>query len=79
MSKNFMGFYRRGKEKTLLVLANIQGERRTISVAVTVESVVVDNCQSLLGIEAVEKTEEVSRIPMEGYQFLILDVEETGK
>ncbi len=77
--QNFMGFYRRGKEKTLLVLANIQGERRTISVAVTVESVVVDNCQSLLGIEAVEKTEEVSRIPMEGYQFLILDVEETGK
>lgn len=77
--QNFMGFYRRGKEKTLLVLANIQGEKRTVSVAVTVESVVVDNCKALLGIEAVEKTEEVSRIPMEGYQFLILDVEETGK
>lgn len=75
--QNFTGFYRKGKEKTLLVLANVQGEKRTVSVAAAVRRVVADNCGTRLGIEAVERTGEGSRIPMEGYQFLILEVEDT--
>lgn len=74
--QNFTGFYRKGKEKTLLVLANVQEEKRTVSVAAAVKRVVADNCGTGLGIEAVEKTTEGSRIPMEGYQFLILEVED---
>lgn len=74
--QNFTGFYRKGKEKTLLVLANVQEEKRTVSVAAAVKRVVADNCGTGLGIEAVEKTAEGSRIPMEGYQFLILEVED---
>lgn len=74
--QNFTGFYRKGKEKTLLVLANVQGQKRTVSVAAAVKRVVADNCGTGLGIEAVEKTAEGSRIPMEGYQFLILEVED---
>ncbi len=69
--QNFMGFYRKGKEKTLLVLANVQKEKRSVSVSATVKGVVADNC----GIESVEKTEDGSRIFMEGYQFLILETE----
>lgn len=75
--QNFTGFYRKGKEKTLLVLANVQEEKRTVSVAAAVKRVIADNCGTGLGIEAVEKAEEGSRIPMDGYQLLVLEVEDT--
>lgn len=75
--QNFTGFYRKGKKKTLLVLANVQGEKRTVSVAAAVKRVVADNCGTGLRIEVVEKTAEGSRIPMEGYQFLVLEVEDS--
>lgn len=73
--QNFIGFYRKGREKTLLVLANVQGEKRTISVAAAVKGVVIDNCEMGLAPEAMERAEEVSQIPMEGYQFLVLEIE----
>ena len=39
------------------------------------KGVVADNCGMEPGIEAVEKTEDGSRISMEGDQFLILETE----
>lgn len=67
---NFMGFYRKGVDKTLLVLANYQKEKREICVAEKVKKVVVNN----LGVTQIEETEAGNVISMEGYQFLVLEV-----
>lgn len=71
---DFMGFYRKGADKTLLVLANYQKEKRKICVAEKVKKVVVNN----LGAVQIEETETgdvISNvISMEGYQFLVLEV-----
>lgn len=73
--ENFVGFYRRGKEKTLLVLANVMGEKRTVSIDLTVKAVVADNCDTGFTGETVGTTRDGSLITMEGYQFLLLEVE----
>lgn len=68
--KDFMGFYRKGVDKTLLVLANYQKEKREICVAEKVKKVIVNN----LGATQIEETEAGNVIFMEGYQFLVLEV-----
>ncbi len=81
--KNFMGFYRKGKEKTLLVLANYQMESREVFVPGEVKKILIDNCSDWSGasrngesgdISQPEKSEHGSRILMKGYQFLVLEV-----
>lgn len=62
---DFMGFFRKGKEKTLLILANIRKEPRKVELPLTIKRVVLDNCA--------EGLKPGSPISMEGYQFLILE------
>lgn len=62
---DFMGFFRKGKEKTLLILANIRREPRTVELPLTIKRVVLDNCAAGL--------KPGSPISMEGYQFLVLE------
>ncbi len=71
---NFVGFYREGTEKTLLVLANYQKEKREICVGREIKKVLIDNYAAELTTKKVTKSEAGSRIPMEGYQFLVLEV-----
>lgn len=74
--QDFIGFYRKGKEKTLLVLANVQREKRTVCIAPAAKRVVLDNCDSGLELKGMAGRKDGSQIPMKGYQFLILEVEE---
>lgn len=62
---DFMGFFRKGKEKTLLILANIRREPRTVELPLTIKRVILDNCAAGL--------KPGSPISMEGYQFLVLE------
>lgn len=65
---NFMGFFRKGSQKTLLVLANYQNEKRTISIQQKIKKIVLNNYNTELEIKG-------AAIQMESYQFLILEVE----
>lgn len=71
---NFVGFYRRGTGKSLLVLANYQREKRTVYVEAEIKKVVLDNCNTDGDWNQITKTKDGSQISMEGYQFLILEV-----
>ncbi|MDE7366780.1 MAG: alpha-glucosidase [Lachnospiraceae bacterium] len=71
---NFVGFYRQGTGKTLLVLANYQREKRTVCVEAEIKKVVLDNCNTDGDWKQITKTKDGSQISMEGYQFLILEV-----
>lgn len=70
---NFMGFYRRGTEKRLLVLANYQKESREVTLDCKVKKVVVDNYRSGREEKNPAIPEKDGRIRMEGYQFLVLE------
>lgn len=88
---NFMGFYRKGTERTLLVLANYQKEKREVEIPQKIKRIVADNLENraAAGEMSVEEMaaaeiarwnsapgcEGGSRIPMEGYQFLVLEVQ----
>ena len=72
--QNFTGFYRKGKEKTLLILANVCGEKRCVETGDVVKRIVLNNCEAVPCREAVEASDRSSRIWMEGYQFLVLEV-----
>ena len=72
--QNFTGFYRKGKEKTLLILANVCGEKRCVETGDVVKRIVLNNCEAVSCREAVEAPDRSSRIWMEGYQFLVLEV-----
>lgn len=66
--KNLMAFYRKGREKTLLVLANWQRESRTVEIPLEFDRVLVNN--------TAEKTQiENGKVFMSSYQFLILEKE----
>ncbi len=73
---NFIGFYRKGAEKTLLVLANYRKEKREVTISQAIKKVIIDNCEDRDCREhLIAKTGEGSRISMEGYQFLVVEVE----
>lgn len=71
---NFMGFYRKGTEKKLLVLANYQKEKREVFLRHTIKKIILDNYSEGLQAENITVSENGSKIPMEGYQFLVLEV-----
>ncbi len=72
---NFIGFYRKGAEKTLLVLANYRKEKREVTISQAIKKVIIDNCEDRDCREhLIAKTGEGSRISMEGYQFLVVEV-----
>lgn len=77
--KDFTGFYRKGKEKTLLVLANVQKEGRAVLLPSAVKQVVLSNCDLTYRARELSGAKAGSRLSMEGYQFLILEVEETDR
>lgn len=68
---NFMGFYREGKEKTLLVLANYQSNKRNIYINKKIKKNLIDNCNGEYQEMVTEKGVEIR---MGGYQFLVLEV-----
>lgn len=69
----FVGFLRKGEEKTLLVLANYRGQAREVHIPQTVKGVVINNCGECAGAR-IERTQAGSTVYMEGWQFLVLDV-----
>lgn len=77
---NLIAFYRKGEEKTLLVLANEQEGERTVATGQEVKAVVADNTcgVSQWGKEppaAWKKAGNGREILLKGYQFLILEME----
>lgn len=71
---NFTGFYRKGTEKTLLVLANYQKEEREVSVPQKIRKVIINNVAGKAIADQITSSPNGSNIPMEGYQFLVLEV-----
>lgn len=71
---DFIGFYRKGKEKTLLVLANYQSEKRKVLLNRNIKKIIIDNCVDGLNIEEIIKSKDGSIISMKGYQFLVLEI-----
>lgn len=63
---NFIGFYRKGKEKTLLVLANYQNEEREIPVSEEIQSLLINNYPLF--------DYHDGKVSLKGYQILVLDV-----
>lgn len=63
---NLIAFYRKGEEKTLLVLANWDNTEKEVALSEEVKSVVVNNCVDL----------EMSgnTVKMRPYQFLVFEV-----
>ncbi|MCI8376474.1 MAG: alpha-glucosidase [Lachnospiraceae bacterium] len=74
---NFTGFYRKGKETTLLILANTQEEPRSLKLPVPVRRIVLDNCSAVSSAEE-HAFDSVNSITLEGYQFLVLEVEDSN-
>ncbi len=72
---DFMGFYRKGTEKTLLVLANYQKERRSVAVPDIIKKIILDNYAYNDEDEAAAKITGQQTVTMEGYQFLLLEVQ----
>ncbi len=71
---DFTGFYRKGRENTLLVLANIRETPRTIEVPLAIKKVLVDNCSTGHKAEETKETAAGSPVCMQGFQFLVLEV-----
>lgn len=75
---DFMGFYRKGSEKTLLMLANYQKEGRNITIRDEVKKVVLDNYDAETTSKEMKKeikrAGEGTEIQMKGFQFLVLEV-----
>ena len=69
---DFTAFYRKGAERTLLILANTRKEPREVRLFAPVKHVILDNCR--IRSEA-EQNQGVTTIFMEGWQFLILELE----
>lgn len=63
---NVMAFYRKGEDKTLLVIGNYQNEERELELSEEVKNVVVNNYKE---VEINGKN-----LKMKGYQFLVLEV-----
>jgi len=71
---DFMGFYRQGEDKRLLVLANYQSKERNVVIPDGVKKVIVDNYHENAMGRNIMKNGNASVIPMKGYQFLVLEV-----
>lgn len=71
---DFTGFYRKGRENTLLVLANIRETPRTIEVPLALKKVLLDNCSTGHKAEETKETAAGSPVCMQGFQFLVLEV-----
>lgn len=63
---NLMAFYRKGEEKTLLVIANYQKEEREIEILDEVKAVVINNYDEVQTLGR--------KVILKGYQFIVLDV-----
>ena len=64
--ENLMAFYRKGEDKTLLVIANFQKEAREIELPEKVKKIVVNNYEN---VEIVDK-----KIVLNSYHFLVVEV-----
>lgn len=71
---NFMGFYRVGTDKKLLVLANYQRGERNIVIPDHIKKVMIDNYNENAMKRNIMKNGAGSVIPMKGYQFLVMEV-----
>lgn len=71
---NFVGFYRKGTHKTLLVLANYQSEKREVSVPEKIRQIIINNIVTDPDSGIITKSEKGSKIHMEAYQFLVMEV-----
>lgn len=71
---DFVGFYRRGEELTLLVLANYQSEKREIVIPENVKRILVDNCACEGKPAKIRSDKAKTTVSMEGYHFLVLEV-----
>lgn len=65
--KNLMAYFRRGKEKTILVMGNFQKERQSVRLSEKIKKVLINNKKEL--------GQEADTIHMEGYQFVVLEME----
>lgn len=63
---NLIAFYRKGEEKTLLVLANWENKEKTVELQDEVKKLVVNNCKEL--------AMDGKKVSMSPYQFLVLEV-----
>ena len=64
--KNLMAFYRKGEEKTLLVLTNYQNEEQNVALPTSNYRILLNNCEDV--------QEENGAIQMHGYQALVLEI-----
>ncbi len=64
---NLTAFYRKGQEKTLLVLANTCSKPRTITLPTPIKKVLLNNCAAPL------KTTPNRQISLQSYQLVILE------
>lgn len=80
---DFMGFYRKGPEKTLLVLANYQMEPREVFVPEKVKKILIDNYSDRTNVRGNSEFGDISQpaeseygshIQMKGYQFLVMEI-----
>lgn len=71
--KELMAFYRKGEEKTLLVIANYRKEERRLQLEGRIKKVIVDNTVPADQWGSHELTGDT--ITMKGYQFLVLEME----
>lgn len=65
--KNLMAYFRRGKEKTLLVIGNFQKEGQSVRLPEKMKKVLINNKKEL--------SQEADTLHMEGYQFVVLEME----
>ncbi|MDO4323186.1 MAG: alpha-glucosidase [Lachnospiraceae bacterium] len=64
--KNLMAFYRKGKEKTLLILTNYQKDPQSVKLPSEKYRVLLNNCSTL--------NQKGDFITLEGYQALVLEL-----
>ena len=65
--KNLMAYFRRGKEKTLLVMGNYQKEGQRVQLPGKIKKVLLNNKEEL--------RQEDGTLSLEGYQFAVLEME----
>jgi oligo-1,6-glucosidase len=64
--KNLMAYYRRGKDKTLLVLGNWQAEPQKVALPGTVKEVLLNNCEDF--------ALEGECVTLEDWQFVVVEL-----
>ena len=64
--KNLMAYFRRGEQKTLLVLGNWQPEPQCVALPGAVKKVLLNNCEGFAVAD--------ERVTLEGWQFAVLEL-----